>query len=176
MLTLLAIPSYKGLLEQQPIGTRISIGQAIVASILKNATRIESALDVNGILELCKDLVMDPELHGRDNASHASSAHLDPIVMAEQQGWLARMIHLFVAKDPSVQFEVSPFEQNLIGFINVDNASYRSVDESRTTTPCARSSTHSLHLPCSDFCLVALSSRQYDIYDNGRPASHSTNI
>ncbi|KAG7528451.1 hypothetical protein FFLO_06160 [Filobasidium floriforme] len=101
-LTLLAIPSYQGLLAKQQSSTRTSIGQAIVASILKSNTRIERVEDVNGVLTLCRDLVTD------DGESHRSQSNSTYIranrestspSLAEEQGWLARIVHLFSSAD-----------------------------------------------------------------------------
>ena len=109
-LTLLAVPSYQGLLSQQPSATRVSIGQAIVSSILKSNTCIACVEDVNGILILCQDLVRDD---GGDLRSHpANTSNRAPLSdsssgLAEEQGWLARIIHLFSSDDTAEHVSVS---------------------------------------------------------------------
>lgn len=106
VLTLLAIPSYIPLLSVQPYTTRLSIGQAVVSSVLKNNTLIETAEDVSGVLGLCAVLIRDQKdpsggLKQRQQVDHRE--------MAEEQGWVARMVHLFKSDDLETQFEVSVY-------------------------------------------------------------------
>lgn len=108
-LTLLAIPSYSPLLAAQPYSTRLAIGQAIVSSVLKNNTLIETPDDVSGLLGLCLVLVKDVK------EGNLGGAPVRPRVregaelreLAEEQGWVARMVHLFRNEDLGVQYEVS---------------------------------------------------------------------
>jgi vacuolar protein sorting-associated protein 35 len=108
VLTLLAIPSYTPLLSAQPYATRQAIGQAVVSSVLKNTTLIETSEDVSGVLGLCAVLVRDQKdstaagaagIRGRQVVDHKE--------MAEEQGWVARMVHLFRSDELATQFEVS---------------------------------------------------------------------
>ena len=113
--TLLALQRYQSLLAQQPFSTRRSLAHALISSVLKNETVIETPEDVNGILELCHVLIQDQ----KDNAANPTSFNAQqgrerkggPYVhekeeLAEEQGWIARMVHLFRAEDLGVQFEV----------------------------------------------------------------------
>jgi vacuolar protein sorting-associated protein 35 len=88
-LTLLAIPSYAPLLSAQPYSTRLAIGQAIVSSVLKNNTLIEGNL--GGGPPIRQRVREGPEMRE----------------LAEEQGWVARMVHLFRNEDLGVQYEVS---------------------------------------------------------------------
>ncbi|BGO95275.1 hypothetical protein NBRC10512_003038 [Rhodotorula toruloides] len=141
VLTLLALPSYEKLLYAQPYATRRSVAHAVVASVLKNETVIDSPEDVKGVLELCHVLVRDqkdrpsgPGAASRPGmADRANSGGLDggrgglfvsggyggggyrnggqqggydKEEMAEEQGWVARMVHLFRADDLAVQFQL----------------------------------------------------------------------
>ncbi|GAA5956842.1 hypothetical protein JCM8115_003839 [Rhodotorula mucilaginosa] len=120
VLTLLALPSYEKLLYDQPYASRRSVAHAVVASVLKNETVIDSPEDVKGVLELCHVLVRDqkdrPAGPGRGvagvtspqmgrNGSNAAMAY-DREEMAEEQGWIARIVHLFRAEDLGVQFSL----------------------------------------------------------------------
>lgn len=120
VLTLLALPSYQELLLVQPYATRRSIAHAIVASILKNETVIESPEDVKGVLDLCHVLVRDqrdrslpnhPGMGMRSNTGQMTGGgrgqqQYDVEEMAEEQGWIARMVHLFKVDDLEVQYKV----------------------------------------------------------------------
>ncbi|KAH8918389.1 vacuolar protein sorting-associated protein 35 [Atractiella rhizophila] len=97
-LTLLALPSYLPLLSLQPYTSRKSVSHAIISSILKNETPIDTVEDVKGILEICHVLIKDQ----RDAAVGMGMAPPG----REEQGWVARMVHLFKADDLETQFEL----------------------------------------------------------------------
>lgn len=118
VLTLLAIPNYGPLLTKQLFSTRRSIAHSVVSSVLKNETIVESPEDVDGVLELCHVLIKDQSDSGVALAPNGSQANvrdgrrpgpyfLEREEMAEEQGWVARMVHLFRAESLDVQFEVS---------------------------------------------------------------------
>jgi vacuolar protein sorting-associated protein 35 len=119
-------------LSKQLFSTRRSIAHSIVSSVLKNETIIESPEDVDGVLELCHVLIKDQTdsssaragsvggagMNGQStggangvnaNIRKQSSHFVEREEMAEEQGWVARMVHLFRAESLDVQFEVSFF-------------------------------------------------------------------
>ncbi|KAI0761169.1 vacuolar protein sorting-associated protein 35 [Trametes elegans] len=115
VLTLLALQQYSALLNQQPYSTRRALSHSLVSSVLKNETVIETPEDVNGILELCHVLVRDQADAASGPGQHGAPAHVkDPRrgpyhereELAEEQGWVARMIHLFRSENLDVQFEI----------------------------------------------------------------------
>lgn len=97
--------------------------------MLKNETIIESPEDVDGVLELCHVLIKDQT----DNSSASRTASVGSTVLngqstggmnsissrkqgphfvereelAEEQGWVARMVHLFRTDSLDIQFEVN---------------------------------------------------------------------
>ncbi|CCM03710.1 uncharacterized protein FIBRA_05856 [Fibroporia radiculosa] len=108
VLTLLALQRYSPLLTLQPFSTRRSLSHALISSVLKNETVIETPEDVNGILELCHVLIRDQTDAaggGQPGAKRAQYYH-DREEMGEEQGWVARMVHLFRAESLDVQFEI----------------------------------------------------------------------
>ncbi|WWD17800.1 hypothetical protein CI109_102242 [Kwoniella shandongensis] len=106
ILTLLAIPSYTPLLSAQPYSTRLSIGQAVVSSVLKNNTLIDSSDDVSGVLGLCAVLVKDQKDSTIGGGGPRRGQQVDLRELAEEQGWVARMVHLFKSEDLGTQFEL----------------------------------------------------------------------
>lgn len=81
--------------------------------MLKNETIIETPEDCDGVLELCHVLIKDQT----DSANPNAQANVKDIrrqgpysvereEMAEEQGWVARMVHLFRAESLDVQFQV----------------------------------------------------------------------
>lgn len=122
-LTLLALPRYIPLLQVQSFSTRRAIAQAIVGSIIKNETALETPEDVAGIFELALVLIKDqgdvgPPVRapsavsaGRGSLGPGARASsfvggLDGEDVAEEQSWVARIVHLFKADTLDVQFEV----------------------------------------------------------------------
>ncbi|KIK66027.1 hypothetical protein GYMLUDRAFT_218825 [Collybiopsis luxurians FD-317 M1] len=116
VLTLLAIPNYAPLLSKQLFSTRRSIAHSIISSVLKNETIVETPEDVDGVLELCHVLIKD-QSDSSSNANAVNGAYnpstrrqgphfVEQEEMAEEQGWVARMVHLFRAESLDVQFEL----------------------------------------------------------------------
>ncbi|KAF5382882.1 hypothetical protein D9757_007328 [Collybiopsis confluens] len=118
VLTLLAIPNYAPLLSRQLFSTRRSIAHSIISSVLKNETIVETPEDVDGVLELCHVLIKDQSDSSLNaNAVNGSGSYnasgrrqgphfVEQEEMAEEQGWVARMVHLFRAESLDVQFEL----------------------------------------------------------------------
>lgn len=120
-LTLLALPSYSLLLATQPFHIRKTVAQAVASSILKNETLLSLPHEVEGVLDLCAPLVKDQldaplntsstvgqprsaayhqSADGRTNRGPRPSqipSRYDLEEIAEEQGWLARMVHLMQA-------------------------------------------------------------------------------
>ena len=120
VLTLLALPHYQDLLRVQPFSTRRSIAHAVVGSVLKNETTISTPEDVKAVLDMCHVLVRDQKDAGvgmpnhpgmsRQYSNGRNQPQYDVEEMAEEQGWIARMVHLFRSDDLDQQFAVSgPF-------------------------------------------------------------------
>ncbi|KAG9079780.1 Vacuolar protein sorting-associated protein 35 [Ceratobasidium sp. 370] len=114
VLTLLALPHYNALLGPQPFATRRAVAHAVVASVLKNNTIIDQPSDVGGVLEMCHVLVRDQRdagaaMGGVGGMGGPAGARVgmavSPEDLAEEQGWVARMVHLFRAEALDVQFE-----------------------------------------------------------------------
>ena len=114
VLTLLAIPNYVPMLGGQLFSTRRSIAQSIISSVLKNETIVETPEDVDGVLELCHVLIKDQSdgaaapINGvaRDLRRQGTYS-VEREELAEEQGWIARMVHLFRSDNLDTQFEVS---------------------------------------------------------------------
>ncbi|KAG2156998.1 vacuolar protein sorting-associated protein 35 [Suillus clintonianus] len=112
VLTLLAIPHYVPLLSQQLFSTRRSIAHSVITSVLKNETIIEAPDDVDGVLELCHVLIKDqtdsaaPQSAGAKEVRRQGPYHTEREDLAEEQGWVARMVHLFRADSLDIQFDL----------------------------------------------------------------------
>lgn len=98
-LTLLAIPNFHALWSEQPPLIQRGIAQAIVFSILRRQTIISTPEEADGILELCAMLVQgQTDVFATGNTTSQTN-HAVMNEVAEQQGALARMVHLFRSSD-----------------------------------------------------------------------------
>ena len=161
VLTLLAIPNYVPLLTKQLFSTRRSIAHSIVSSVLKNETIIESPEDVDGVLELCHVLIKDqtdsnapPAPNGQQQVNTRDGRRQGPYFiereeMAEEQGWVARMVHLFRAESLDVQFEVGLLVSGLYIYAEFCLSIYEALANC-TETFRPRWRTHAIHIPCTD--------------------------
>ncbi|POW10606.1 hypothetical protein PSTT_05997 [Puccinia striiformis] len=120
VLTLLALPNFQELLLVQPFLSRRAIGHSVVASILKNETRIADPVDCKGVLDMCHVLVRDQRDAGvgmptqmghRQAMGSRGQQTYDPEEMAEEQGWLARMVHLLHNDDLDVHAKVRALQE-----------------------------------------------------------------
>ncbi|KAK9462113.1 vacuolar protein sorting-associated protein 35 [Lipomyces oligophaga] len=118
LLNVLAIPNYLRLLHAQSYATRRSIAAAVAHSILKNYTKIEMPEDVEGVAELLRVIIKEgqqpaapfgtpngvPSTPGVNGSSKRKDAETEETV--EEQGWLARIVHLIESDIPDVQFRM----------------------------------------------------------------------
>ncbi|KAF9134373.1 Vacuolar protein sorting-associated protein 35 [Mortierella sp. 14UC] len=110
ILTLLELTNFTHLLALQPYPTRRAIAHAVVGSVLKNETILSTPEDVNGILEICAVMVRDQKDGGHNSSPFRStrsnrneSGNVDLEEFSEEQGQLARIIHLFKSEDADTQ-------------------------------------------------------------------------
>ncbi|KAI7854663.1 vacuolar protein sorting-associated protein 35 [Circinella umbellata] len=111
VLTLLALNNYQSLISVRPFNTRRAIAHAIISSILKNQTVISGPEDVHDILELCDVLLRDQKDApvGAVPASpvygiRGKTMNLEQEEFAEEQGWMAKLVHLFQSDNDDTQF------------------------------------------------------------------------
>ncbi|THY68484.1 vacuolar protein sorting-associated protein 35 [Aureobasidium pullulans] len=107
LFTALAIPSFIPLLHAQPYPTRRSVAGEVARSLLRNETRISTPENLQGVLEIVKVLIKE----GMQQPSgypggpvRRAAAETDETV--EEQGWLARLVHLIRGEDCNTQFKV----------------------------------------------------------------------
>lgn len=121
--TLLALPSYVPLLAEQPYNTQRSVAQAVALSVLKKEAVFTTPEEVQGVLDLCMPLIREPRegemplvgaaegmmrshAYGQARAYPGAAPTSLMDEMMEEQGWLARIVHLFRARDPEVQLSL----------------------------------------------------------------------
>lgn len=109
LFTALALPNYIPLLNSQPYPTRRAVAGEIARSLMRNKTPITSVENLESVLEILKVLI-------REGIQQAQGYPGGPIQRRaqetedtiEEQGWLARIVHLIHGKDNDTQFKVGP--------------------------------------------------------------------
>ncbi|KZM28400.1 retromer complex subunit Vps35 [Ascochyta rabiei] len=107
LFTALALPNYIPLLHSQPYPTRRAVAGEIARSLMRNKTPITSVENLESVLEILKVLI-------REGIQQAQGYPGGPIQRRaqeteetiEEQGWLARIVHLIHGKDNDTQFKL----------------------------------------------------------------------
>ena len=107
LFTALAIPNFIPLLHAQPYPTRRSVAREVAQGILKNYTEISSVENLESLLEILKVLIKE----GIQQPSGYTGGLLQRKVVEtdetiEEQGWLARIVHLVQSENNDTQFKV----------------------------------------------------------------------
>lgn len=105
MFTALALPSFIPLLRSQTYPTRRSLAGEIARSLLRNQTKISSEENLEAVLEILKVIIKE----GLQQPSYQGGPirrgqETDETI--EEQGWLARIVHLLKSDDNDTQFKV----------------------------------------------------------------------
>ena len=105
LLTILALPNYLKLLHAQTYATRRSVAAAVSHSILNNETTISTSEDVEGVLSLIRVLIKEGIQTSPMPGANPRTTESDDTI--EEQGWLARMVHLFTnVESAEIDFEI----------------------------------------------------------------------
>ncbi|KAF8245291.1 vacuolar protein sorting-associated protein 35 [Wilcoxina mikolae CBS 423.85] len=109
LFTVLALPSYLPLLHTQSYPTRRSVATVVAQNILKNQTKISTPEHAEGVFNLIRVLIREgaqqpagypgvqPRRGGRE---------LETDETMEEQGLLARMVHLLYSETNDTQFKL----------------------------------------------------------------------
>ena len=107
LFTALALPNFIPLLNAQPYPTRRAVAGEVARSLMRNRTLISSPENLESVLEILKVLV-------REGIQQATGYPGGPIQRRaqeteetiEEQGWLARIVHLIRGENNDTQFKV----------------------------------------------------------------------
>lgn len=109
--TALALPNYIPLLTSQPYPTRRSIAGEIARSFLKNRTFIATTENLDRVLQALRVLIKEgaqqamgyPGLQSQRRGGETDET-------LEEQGWLARLVHLIQSPENDTQLKVRNIE------------------------------------------------------------------
>ena len=107
LFTALALPNFVPLYQQQTYPTRRSLAGEVARSILRNETKITTSEHLESVLQILSVLIkegMQPPAGYTGGPVRRGTAETDEIV--EEQGWLARIVHLIKGADNMTQFQL----------------------------------------------------------------------
>ncbi|CCD47682.1 putative vacuolar protein sorting-associated protein 35 protein [Botrytis cinerea BcDW1] len=103
--TALSLPTYIPLLQLQTYPTRRAVAGEVARTLQGNSTKISTVTSLEGVLEVLKVLIKEGS---QPPASYAGvqrkSVETDETI--EEQGWLARIVHLIHSDDNDTQFKL----------------------------------------------------------------------
>lgn len=106
--TTLALPNYVPLLQAQSYKIRRAIAGEMARAFLRKETPIRTPEQLSGVLEVVKVIIKEdaqqPAGYPAGATRRLVSYETDEAI--EEQGWLARLVHLLRSKDANVQFKV----------------------------------------------------------------------
>lgn len=124
--TALSLPTFVPLVQSQTYPTRRAVAGGVARALLKNETKIEKVEQLENVLEvlgvLIKEGTQAPQ--GYPGAPQRRAVETDETL--EEQGWLARIVHLLQADDNDTQFKLLQMTRKAYSDGN---------DRIRTTTP-----------------------------------------
>lgn len=107
LFTALALPHFIPLLHAQPFPTRRAVAGEVARSLLRNETKITSVDDFEGVLEILKVIIKEGVQQPSGYAGGpAQRRPMETEETIEEQGWLARMVHLIQSDSNDTQFKL----------------------------------------------------------------------
>ena len=106
LFTALALPHYLPLYQSQTYTTRRSVAGEVAKNILRNRTKITSTEHLDGVLSILKVIIKEgiQQPGGYPGLGNRQRGESDETV--EEQGWLARVVHLIQAPDNDIQLKL----------------------------------------------------------------------
>lgn len=91
----------------QSYQTRRAVATEVIKSILRNRTKITTSENLDRVLQILKVLIKEgaPSSSGYPGLNQQRRGESDETI--EEQGWLARLVHLIQGLDNDTQLKVS---------------------------------------------------------------------
>jgi len=104
MFTALALPSFIPLLRSQAYSTRRALAAEVAQSLLRNETKISTEENLDAVMEILKVIIKESSSTSPAYAGMRRGQESDETV--EEQGWLARIVHLISNSSNETQYKV----------------------------------------------------------------------
>jgi vacuolar protein sorting-associated protein 35 len=105
--TALALPQYIPFLQTQPYPTRRAIAGDVARTLLKTQILIDKRSDFDAVLEVMKVIIRESNQQAPGYGGPIARKAAETEETVEEQGWLARLVHLIQSPNNDTQFEVS---------------------------------------------------------------------
>ncbi|KAK4197670.1 vacuolar protein sorting-associated protein 35 [Triangularia verruculosa] len=128
LFTALSLPTYVPLFQSQTYPTRRAVAGEVARKLLKSHTLISTPAQLENVLEILKVLIKEGSQApaGYPGVVQPRARALETDETMEEQGWLARLIHLLHSEDNDTQFRL----------LQMTRKAYAEGNERiRTTTP-----------------------------------------
>jgi vacuolar protein sorting-associated protein 35 len=106
LFTALSLPTYVSLLHSQTYPTRRAVAGEVARNLQRNQTKISTLSALEGVLEILKVLIKEgtQQPAGYPGVQQRKAIETDETV--EEQGWLARIVHLIHSDDNDTQYKL----------------------------------------------------------------------
>ncbi|KAF3927673.1 hypothetical protein ABW21_db0202658 [Orbilia brochopaga] len=108
LFTVLALPNYVPLLHAQSYQTRRAVASSVTKTILSNSIKISTEEHMQGVLNLVQVLIKEsaPQQAMYPGTQQRRLREADSDEVIEEQGWLARLVHVINSDDNDVQYKL----------------------------------------------------------------------
>ncbi|KAM6480345.1 vacuolar sorting protein [Trichoderma sp. SZMC 28011] len=124
--TALSLPTYVPLFQAQSYPTRRAVAGGIIRGLLKDQIKISKVDQLEHVLDVLSVLIKEGTQAPQGYAGATQRRAVETDETLEEQGWLARMVHLLQADDNDTQFKLLQLTRKAFSEGN---------DRIRTTTP-----------------------------------------
>lgn len=106
LFTALALPNYLPLFQSQTYATRRAVAGEVAKNILRNRVKITTSQHLDGVLSLLQVIIKEgiQQPGGYPGLNRQRGGESDETV--EEQGWLARIVHLIAGPDNDTQLQL----------------------------------------------------------------------
>ena len=107
LFTALALPNFVPLYQQQTYPTRRAVAGEVARSLLRNETKITTSDNLESVLQILAVLIKEGmQAPSGYSGGPGRRGALETDETVEEQGWLARIVHLIKGSDNMTQFQL----------------------------------------------------------------------
>ncbi|KAH6676936.1 vacuolar protein sorting-associated protein [Plectosphaerella plurivora] len=126
LFTALSLPTYVPLFQSQSYPTRRAVAGEVARALLRNQTKISTVSQLENVLEVLKVLIKEGSQQQPNYAGVTQRRPVETDETIEEQGWLARIVHLIDGEKNDTQFKLLQMARKAFAEGN---------ERIRTTTP-----------------------------------------
>ncbi|KAI1330960.1 vacuolar protein sorting-associated protein 35 [Xylariaceae sp. FL0255] len=126
LFTALSLPTYVPLFQSQTYPTRRAVAGEVARSLLRDQTVISTSAQLENVLEVLNVLIKEGSQPPTGYPGGPQRRAMETDETMEEQGWLARIVHLLDGKDNDTQFRLLQMTRKAFAEGN---------ERIRTTTP-----------------------------------------